>query len=179
MGDWVSFLYGGQWLVGQVLDQPSPGGSPHRLYRISLDPAEPNAYELAAAFDEGLGPEASLGPRTLQFKDEQLEPAPLPDKAAICTYLRYGGLLAMLDANLVPDRPLRQAWITFAHESWRLAHTFTADRGIVGGATVPFSAVRDNKVLDSKKQEVIEFLTSFGLSAADAEDVLHDVGTVP
>jgi hypothetical protein len=141
-----------------------------------LDPPEQYAFEIGAALEEGFSPEGSLRPTELQFKDEELQPAVLPDKAAVCSYLkRY--LVAILKSNLVPNP---QVWITLAAgNTWRLTHTFTPGRGLVGGATVPFSALHADKVLTTKKQEVIDFLASFGLTRADAEDVLRTVGVSP
>jgi len=180
VGDWVVFRYSGQSLVGQVVEEPPPPGvTPHRFYRVSLDPSEPYAFEIAAALEAGFSPEGSLRPTELQFKDEELQPAVLPDKADVCSYLKRD-LVAILKSNLVPNRPSPQVWITFAAgQTWRLTHTFTPRRGLVGGATVPFSALHADKVLTTKKQEVIDFLASFGLTSADAEDVLHTVGLSP
>jgi hypothetical protein len=58
-------------------------------------------------------------------------------------------------------------------------HTFAADRGLVGGAAVPFFALLEDKVFTAKRQQVIDFLASFGLTRAEAEDVVRAVGTAP
>jgi hypothetical protein len=50
---------------------------------------------------------------------------------------------------------------------------------VIGGATVPFFALHEEKVFTGKKAAVLVFLTSFGLSNHDAEDVLAAVGTSP
>jgi hypothetical protein len=56
-------------------------------------------------------------------------------------------------------------------------HTFTPQRGLIVGATPPCSALHDDNVLSTKRQEVIDFITSFGLTSADAENIVSTVGT--
>lgn len=50
---------------------------------------------------------------------------------------------------------------------------------MLGGETVPFFALQEDCVFSAKKDEVVGFLTSFGLTRDDAEAVVAAVGTAP
>ena len=42
---------------------------------------------------------------------------------------------------------------------------------------VPYFALHETKVYAGKQERVVEFLTNFGLTRPEAEDVVHAVGT--
>jgi hypothetical protein len=159
VGDWISFQYGSRRVWAQIIEDRGPiGVNGRRLYRIRLgeEASESVAFEVA---------------------EDDLSPAQA-DRAGIIDYLKRGGLVAILRSNLGggPDRP--KAWLQFDPQG-RFIHTLSAERGLVGGATVPFFALQANRVFAPKAEEVIGFLSSFGLSRTDAEDVLRSVGTAP
>ena len=60
-----------------------------------------------------------------------------------------------------------------------VTHTFDAQRGVLGGASVPFFALHEDRVFAGKEAQVIEFLANFGLSRGEAEEVVASVGTGP
>src|SRR6516164_7194355 len=95
VGDWVSFLYGAGRVWAQVVEDRGPlGVNRRRLYRIRLDwnPEEPITFEVP---------------------EDDLQPADTPDKAAVLRYLKEGGLVAVLQSNLVRGREQPRAWLTF------------------------------------------------------------------
>jgi hypothetical protein len=159
VGDWVSFQYGPRQVWAQVIeDRGSLGVNRRRLYRIRVgeESGEPAAFEVP---------------------EDDLRPAQ-PDREAVIEYLKQGGLLDILRANLGGGRGQPKVWLTFDSHG-RLIHTFNAERGLIGGAAVPFFALHGNAVFAPKTEEVVSYLGSFGLSRDDARDVLDFVGTEP
>jgi hypothetical protein len=160
VGEWVAFPYGTRNLIAQVVEARGPLGVKGRhLYRIRV----------AREFGE---------PDSFEMPEDELEPASLPDKAAIIKYMKEGGLLAMLRANLSGGRDQPKAWLTYTPRG-EVAHTFSAERGVVGGATIPFFALHEGRVFTGKVEEIIAFLASFGLNRAEAQEVIEVIGTAP
>jgi hypothetical protein len=160
VGDWVTFPYGTRNAFAQVVEDRGPLGVKGRwIYRIRrfLDDNEPDSFELP---------------------EDLIQAAPAPAKAEVLRYLKEGGLVSILQANLIGGREQPRAWLTYSPRG-SVTHTFSADRGVIGGAPVPFFALIEDKVFTAKKEEVLSFLASFGLSRAEAEDVVAAVGTAP
>ncbi|HEY7424048.1 MAG TPA: hypothetical protein VH682_07415 [Gemmataceae bacterium] len=160
LGDWVSFLYGVESAIAQVIELRGPLGFKGRhVYRLRFagDSDDTNAFELS---------------------EDSLEAAPLPDKEAIVNYLKEGGLVAILFGNLEKKREQPKAWLTYKRRGG-VTHTFLAERGVVGGAPIPYFALHEEKVYTGKKEEVAAFLTTFGISRTEAEAILAAVGTAP
>jgi hypothetical protein len=159
IGDWVSFPYGTRRVWAQVIEDRGPlGVNGRRIYRIRLgeESGESIAFEV---------PEDDLAPVHA-------------DKDVIIEYLKRGGLIAILQSNLVGGRDQPRAWLAFDPQG-RLIHTLSRERGLIGGATVPFFALQEYHIFTPKSGEVNDFLTSFGLSRTEAEDVVRSVGTAP
>jgi hypothetical protein len=159
VGDWVSFHYGTRQVWAQVIEDRGPlGVNRRRIFRIRLDrdPDEPFAFELP---------------------EDDLEAARL-EKGAILQYLKQGGLIAILRANLGGGANQPRVWLTLDSRG-RVTHTFIADRGIIGPASVPFFALLEDRVFAAKEDKVLDLLTSLGLTRAEAEDVIRSVGTAP
>jgi hypothetical protein len=155
-GDWVTILFGTSRRLAKVLeDRGQIGVHRQQLYRIRFQDSDEDA--------------------AFEAREEDLEPAVLPDKAAVLRYLREGGLVAILSANLAGGRQEPRAWITFGPEGG-VVHTFSPDRGLIGGETVPFYALHGNKVFTPKRAEVRTFLTTFGLTPEEAEGIVRAVG---
>jgi len=147
-------------MMAQVIeDRGRLGVNGRRLYRIQLDMGteEPFAFEV---------PEVDL------------EPAGVPDKAVILRYLKGGGLVHILRSNLGDEQDKPRAWLSFTL-SGDVTHTLEAWRGVIGGEVVPYFALHERKVFAGKREQVVKFLTSFGLTRAEAEDVVRTVGTGP
>jgi hypothetical protein len=142
-----------------VEDRGPLGVGRRRLYRVRLDqdPDEPVFFEMP---------------------EEHLEPAPSLDKRRIIRYLKEGALVTILRANLSGGRNQPQVWLTSTAQG-EPTYTFIAERGLVGGETIPFFALNGDKLFTPKEGEVIRFLTSFGLSRTEAKDVIRTVGTSP
>jgi hypothetical protein len=147
-------------VLAQVVEDRGPlGVNRRRLYRIRLDQEQGESF-------------------TFEVAEEDLEPARMPDKAALMRYLREGGLVAILRANLDGSRDGPRAWLTFTPRGG-VAHTFEADRGLIGGKPVPYFALHEGKVFTGKAKDVVNFLASFGLTRAEAEETIRVVGTAP
>ena len=156
--DWVSFQYGVGRLIAQVIETRGPLGRNHReLYRVRVvrDGGEPDEFELP---------------------EEELQAAFLPDKEAVIGYLKDGGLLEILRANLTGGANQPRVWLSYTPRG-AVTHTFLPERGIVGGAAVPFFAPYEDKVFAGKEKEVADFLGSFGLNCAEAQRVIATVGS--
>jgi len=160
VGDWVSFRYGTRSVVAQVIETRGPLGVNQRpLYRIQLarDSSDPDSFEMP---------------------EDELDAAVPPDREAVLNYLKDGGLVAILRGNLAGGRNPPRVWLTYTQRG-EVTHTFTPERGVLGGETVPFFALQEDRVFSAKKDEVVGFLTSFGLTRDDAEAVVTAVGTAP
>ncbi len=158
-GDWVTFRYGTWNPVAQVAEaRGALGFKGRRLYRIRVfgESDEPDSFEV---------PEDELD-------------AAVPGEHAITEYLKNGGLVAILRSNVAGGRNQPRAWLTYA-AGGEITHTFEPGRGIVGGATVPFLALHDDKVFGPKSEEVKRFLATFALTPAEASEVLSAVGVGP
>lgn len=157
-GDWVTFRYGAKDLIAQVSEARGPlGVDGRRLYRISVprELAEVDSFEMP---------------------EDDLDPAPMPDTTAVTKYLREGGLLEILRSNPGGGKNQPRVWLTYTPRG-DVTHTFIAERGLVGGATVPCYALHNDKVFAGKKEEVAAYLGTFGLSPVEAKSVIAGVGT--
>jgi hypothetical protein len=165
VGDWVIFHYVSRPVQAQIVEDLGPlGVNRRRLYEVR--------------FDWDRGSKTSIMPEDeMQPIDPPVEWVP-PDKAAVLRYLKDGGLVAILRANQLggPEEP--RVWL--AHDGrGDVGHTFSAARGVIGGASVPFFALHGGKVSAPKRDEVIGFLTGLGLKRAEAREVVDAVGTAP
>jgi hypothetical protein len=159
LGDWVRFPYGAADVFAQVIEERGPIGVKGRhLYRIQIDrdAEEPDAFELA---------------------EDDLQAASPPDKSAIVKYLKEGGLVSILRCNLGGSAQPR-VWLTYTPRGG-ITHTLVAERGMMGGAAVPFFALHEYKVFTGKQNQVAEFLASFGLNRDEAQEVIAAIGTAP
>lgn len=159
IGDWVSFLYGMHHVWAQVIeDRGQLGVKGRRLYRIRWDQTYSEPIES-------------------EIPEDYLEAATL-DKADILRYLKQGGLVALLQTHLIRGKSKPRVWLTFTYQG-EITHTLDAARGSMGGIEVPFFALLEEKVFAPKTEEVLTFLKGFGLSRAEAEEVVATVGTAP
>jgi hypothetical protein len=107
---------------------------------------------------------------------DELEPAPWPeeplDHAQVIDYLKRVGFYAILMNNSPGGRDQPRVWLT-RNSLGAITHTFLAERGGLGGAILPYWSLGPRgKVRSEKREEVIEFLSHFGLSREEAEDVI-------
>src|SRR5205823_3542793 len=99
------------------------------------------------------------------------------DKAKVIRYLKNGALLSILMTDTPGGRNQPRVWIR-PNTLGNLTYTFAPERGVLGGALVPFGTLYVfEKILLDRKEEVIGFLSSFGLTREEAEDVIRSVGT--
>lgn len=160
VGDWVAFRFGTSDLFAQVAEERGPLGINRRqLYRIQVDRDgdEPDSFELP---------------------EDELRAAAPPDKTAIVSYLASGGLVKILQSNLNGGREQPKVWLTFSPRG-EVSHTFVPERGIVGGAPVPFFALHEGKVFKGKESDVAHFLGGFQLNRDEVDSILKRVGMAP
>lgn len=157
VGDWVSFPYGTRNLIAQVIEDRGPLGiNRRRIYRVLVDrePDEPDSFEMP---------------------EDDLATVPPPDRAAVKQYLKNGGLLAILRSHLCEKRDQPRVWLTYTPRG-AVTHTFSPERGVIGGARVPFFALHEEKVGADKMADVLSLLERLGRSGTDAEEILAAVG---
>jgi hypothetical protein len=165
VGERVQFPFGGVKGIGEIVEDRGLVGIPgNRLYAISI-PMDPDDSLLWIV------------------PEEQLEPAPPPiDQKALLTkpriweYLKLGGLKLMLHSYSPEGKFQPRAWLCLTPLG-NVTHTFVQERGVIGGATVPFAALWNDKIHKPKKTEVTTFLESFGLSKQEAERLIQEIGT--
>jgi hypothetical protein len=160
VGDWVFMRHSVSNRIAQVIEERGPLGVKGRhFYRLRVERkyTEPDEFELP---------------------EDSLQAVPQPDKAAVMKYLKEGGLEAILRSNLGDGPKQPKVWLTYTPRG-DLTPTSLAERGVVGGARVPFFALRKGLAFTGKPDEVLAFLGSFGLTRSEAEEVLSAVGTAP
>ena len=166
VGDRVKFPLVTQTVRGVIVEDRGPlGVGGRRLYRVEvpLDPDEPMFYTM---------PENDLRP------DEDWETRRTAlTKEKVIRYLKGGGLISILQRNTSGGKHQPRVWLSL-DQLGNVTYTFDADRGIIGGETVPFWTLHENsKIL--KAEKVLQFLATFGLNRQEAEEVVRAVGTAP
>jgi len=154
-------------IPGVIVEDRGPiGYHGRRLYqvRVPMDPFETTTYEL---------PEDEI-----EYLDEATQSVAALDQRKVIAFLKHGGLLSILRSNLSGGWSQPRVWLR-PDSLGNVSYTFMPEWGVVGGQLVPFQARRGDKVLTSKRDEVVSLLRSFGLDRNEAEDVLSSVGTVP
>ncbi len=164
VGDNVCFTLGTTPIRGVVVDDRGPiGANSVRIFRVRIpnDPYDEDVIEM---------PEDELA---LAIKDVESI-----SESSIVNYLEHGGLVQILKANMSGGKNQPSVWLG-RDSLGNVVHTFIAERGRVGGATIPFFALHDNRIFAPKLKEVLAFLSTFGLSKRDAKQVVETVGTAP
>jgi hypothetical protein len=160
VGDFVRFPYGAYTINAQIVENRGPLGYKGRqLYRVRFQFGEEEKSHIEVTEDE-------------------MEPVPLPDRGALLQYLKAGGLVEILRTNLGDRKVSPRVWLTFPSIG-TLSFTTDAERGFIGGKQVPYFALFEDKIYIGKQDQVAKFLRSFGLSAAEAVDVIRSIGTGP
>ncbi len=163
IGDCVRLNFGGNKVTGIVVLERGPFGTGGRhLYRVEIpaDPYDPIPVELS---EEGM-----------ELIPPGSEPAPTISHAHILQFMVEYGLVSLLYTSLNGRDPSR-VWLCL-DTLGNVTHTFKPDRSIVGGQVPPLNALDDDKIIPSKRQEVVDFVTSFGLTPEEAEKVVEAVG---
>ncbi len=123
-------------------------------------------------------------PMTMELPEDEMEAVPETeappsmDKQKIIDYLVYGGLVSILRSNLSGGRNQPRVWLC-PDQLGNVTHTFVSERGVIGGQPVPFGALHHDKILKAKREPVVSFVESFGLSHQEAEKIVAEVGTAP
>lgn len=164
VGDRVRFNAGLRSVAGRIIEDRGPLGVGRRhLYRVEV-PYDPDESEIMMAAEN-------------ELEVDDSEPAPLR-REEILDYLKGGGLLRMLHADILTQGYQPLVWITRNHHG-RLTHTFHAERGMIGGVGIPRGALYEMRVYAPKRDEVVVFLAGFGLDRREADEVIRAIGTAP
>ena len=167
VGDQVRVDFGRRKLTGVIVeDRGAIGAQGRRLFQVEIpmDPFEPMSVELPEDEMEPMPPGA--------------EPNGPMDKQMITDYLINGGLVSILRSNLSGGKNQPRVWLCL-DQLGNVTHTFTPERGMLGGQLVPYSALHEDKVFAAKLDEVLSFIQSFGLDRQQAERIVSEVGTAP
>ena len=159
---WVPLAVGK--VCGTVVEDRGPLGIGGRhLFRVSVpsDPYEAEDYVLAEDQIERLSAED---------EKELMEPL---EPGAVKQFLVEGGLISILVRNTRERVWLRRD--SYGH----VIDTYVEGYSVTGGRVPPALALRGEKIFTPKQDEVIEFVKSFGLTDADARQVVSRVGTAP
>lgn len=95
------------------------------------------------------------------------------NKLHIIEYFKNGNLMVLLGHN-----GLSEVWLG-TDELGVIHHTFVRPDNDESGHIVPRSASEAGRIFSGAVQEVSEFLKGFGLSDAEADEVITAVGTAP
>ena len=167
IGDRVRFSLGTSCILGVVVEDRGPiGARSARIFRVrvSNDPYDDKVFEMPEDEIDVVGQDAWQGEAI--HAGEAME------------YLERGGLIRILRAGMSGGKTQPRAWLC-RDSLGNATHTFSPDRGVLGGAIVPFSALHDNRVFTPKRDDVLSFLNAFELSSKDSEHVLQTVGMAP
>jgi hypothetical protein len=149
--------------IVEVRGLPTYDGRCRYVVGIDSDPFEP---DLRTVTEDELEPDVT-------------PPAPL-EKPEILRFLKNSGLIRLLMTNPSAEGPKdSRVWLC-RDQLGNVTHTFSAERGQVGGATVPFAAFWGSDGIQAhKRDEVASYLRTFGLTPEEAEDVIRAVGVSP
>ncbi len=164
IGDRVTFVFGTKRKQGVVVNDRGHIGANRRrilVVRVPNDPYDEELFEI---------PEDEIA--ILESENESIANSEIVD------YLANGGLLQILNANLSGGKNQPRVWIR-RDNIGNVVHTFDPERGMVGGETVPFFALHNNRVFAPIKDKMVNYLRSFGISKEEAEFVISEVGTAP
>lgn len=154
-------------MQGVIVDDRGPiGAGKVRIFRIRVpnDPYDDDVFEM---------PEDEI-----EVVDQSVSQSGTIPPSDAMEYFERGGLLRILRAGMSGGKTQRCAWLC-RDSLGNVTHTFSPDRGSVGGAVIPFLALYGNRVFTPKRRDVLRFLRAFGLSTHNAEHVLQIVGTAP
>lgn len=162
VGDYVMFTFGVDPVRARVVkDLGHIGKNGRRYLRLCVphDPYEETYTEMPEEW--------------LTLTDSGVRPIS-PEE--VKEHMVNAGLIEILRSNMEGGKYQPRVWL--GHDSLgNITHTFAEERGSVGGAIPPISAIWNSRIHKQKVDKVIEFLMTFGLSKSDAEEVVKKVGT--
>ena len=139
VGDRVRVPLGQRHSVGVIVeDHGAIGVDRRRLLRVQ-EPMEPFEPLVLVVPEEELEPVADNGQAPTALY-----------KAKIIDYLANGGLISILRSNLLGGKSQPRVWLCLDNLG-NVTHTFLAERGLIGGETVPFGAAHEDKVFTPKQ----------------------------
>ncbi len=144
-------------------DRGSLGRGGRRLFYVSV-PNHPYSSDVLL-----LG-EDEMEPMTADERTTLYEPL---DPQAVKDFLIHGGLFAILARN--SQQPV---WLRRGPRG-SLTQTYIEGYSVTGGESPPLSALHGEKIFTPKRDAVIRFLKSFGLTDDEAGEVVRRVGTAP
>lgn len=163
VGDRVRVKLGSHEITGEVVEyRGAIGKSQRHLFVVEL-PMDPYEPETRSYYEEAM---TAVPPD---------EPKPVLTREQIVEYLGDSGLLSMMLTETEAGRFTPCVWLR-VDDSGRVTHTFAAKRGLVGGHGIPFVAFRNPKLFREGRGRIVEFIKGFGLTDADADQVIARAG---
>jgi hypothetical protein len=166
VGDRVQFDLWGKKTWGTITeDRGIVGHNGPRWYTISV-PMDPDDPEQHVKAEE-------------ELELDSISRVPL-EMSEIIDFLKTSGLFCILLANNEFPLEYPLVWLCRDHHG-EITYTFAPRRGLIGGQLIPDSAlVRPGRRIHArKKDEVAAYLLGFGLTPAEAEDVIQSLGVAP
>lgn len=163
VGSKVCFTIGTSRHRGVVVDDRGPIGANNiRIFKIRIpnDPYDDEIIEMP--WDE------------IELAGDETKAA-IPNEAVV-EFLKSGGLRSILMLNMSDGKNQPRAWLR-TDSLDNVIHTLIEERGRIGGSTIPYRAMRADRVFLPELDAVLKFLRSFGLSQDAAEDIVKSVGT--
>lgn len=161
VGDWVTFPLGARNARAKIVEDRGPLTRDGRtLYRVRM------YHDAGSANSRPVSSETEI-------PESNLEAAVL-DPREVMEYLVKGGLVKILRRNNGDSDDLR-VWLTFNGHG-EVAATLHEERGLMGGVAIPCRALDGARIFEPAKDDVIQFLTNFGLDVAQAQHVVNSVG---
>jgi hypothetical protein len=149
---------------GTVIEERGPLGRGGRnLYRVAV-PNHPYSIDVFLVDEEEIEHLTESEQAALQ---ERLDPRAVKD------FLIHGGLFSILARNSPAPVWLRRG------PRGNITFTYIEGYSATGGEAPPALALHGEKVFSQKREAVVRFLKSFGLTGPDAEETVMKVGVAP
>ena len=161
VGDMVSVPAPLRREVGMIIeDRGHLGIGGRRLFRVEV-PNHPYSTNTLVVDEDEIQHATESEQAELQ---QQLDPAEIKE------FLIDGGLVGMLIRH-TPQR----VWLLRVPQGVMM-FTYIEGYSVTGGEYPPTTALHGEKISASKRDAVIRFIQSFGLSKSNAEDVVRKIG---
>jgi hypothetical protein len=151
-------------VTGTVVEDRGPvGAGGRRLYVVAVpnDPEDPDFHV-----------------RSEDELEQDTSPVRPLSSEEVQQFLETGGLISILRRNMAGGMNQPSVWLC-RDSLGNVTFTFDEERGLAGGRRVPFFALHGEKVFTPKVEEVVEYITSLGLSEELARAIVANVGTTP
>jgi hypothetical protein len=146
-----------------IEDRGRLGQGGKRLFRVSV-PNHPYSTDVFLVDEEEIRHVTQEEQATFE---EHLDPE------AIKEFLVQGGLISLLVRN-TPE----PVWLRRGPRN-TVTYTFVEGYSSTGGVPPPMYSLHGERIFSGRREAVVDFIKSFGLSNEGAEEVVREVGVAP